>query len=218
MTSLSRPKKRDVTIELPMDDPAIDFTARLPDPDTKPEDIVYIKIFDKEYPFTKAMIAKHPKLLDPDCLFLLNFESVLPLLYGYPPSCIRGDLLDEDSEKQTFLCNLEFLEIELTESMILHLCRHMRQEVQEASDLVKRHTGPKGKRKIRIDQDTEVVTFACQQDQAFREAGANIMPMELLRYLSTGAESLLNAIVIADFKSKNLIGRFIKSFLGFLGT
>ena len=206
-TALSR--KRELKLELP----GVDTNIKLPDFDTKAEDIVWVQVQDKKYPFNQEHLKKHPKLLDPDVVFLLDFEKVLPIIYGYPISCLKGDWLDEDSEKQTFLCNLEFLDITISNELILHLCSSLKKEVLESSDLVQKHIGSKGKKKIRVDQDREIATFTASYDAAFRQAGADITPNEIIRYLSIGTESLLDQIVVSDFKSKNLISSFIKSFL-----
>jgi len=211
MTSLST-RKKDLALEIP----ELDVAARLPDPDTKPEDIVEISVLDKKYYFSKEHVKKYPKLLDPDTRFLLQFDNLLGILYSYGASCIDPKVLDEPHEKQIFLMNLEFLEIEINNDLILHLCQGLRKEVQEASDLVARHVGGKGKSKIRIDQDKEVVKFVCSYDAAFRECGADFSPTEIIRYLAAGTPSLLDAIVISDFKSKNLISSFVKSFLEYL--
>jgi len=216
MTSLSR--KKETTIEIPEDGESsgIDLTARLPDPDTKPEDIVWVKIYDKEYPFTKEMIRKYPKLLDSDVLFLLHFESILPIIYGYPASCIPEDLLNDPSEKQTFLCNAEFLGVELSDAMILHLSSQLRQEVKESSEAIRKKLGYKVVDKNRVAGDQRLVTFAAKHARAFREACASVPPLEILMNLATGESQLLDEIVIEDFKSKNLISSFIKSFRGYV--
>lgn len=212
MTSLSTRKKENLSLEIP----ELDVAARIPEADTKSSDIIEIQVLDKKYYFSPDHVKKCSKLLDPDVRFLIGFDSVLPLIYGYPPSCIPETLLDDLSEKQTFLCNLEFLEIEINDALILHLCKSLRKEVQETSDLIRRKMGSKIKNKIRADQSQEVVSFCCQHDSAFRESNANILPLDIIRYLCTGNSGLLDTITIADFKSKNLIGSFIKSFHEYL--
>lgn len=210
MTSLSR--RRETAPETSGSTTDVDTNLRLADPETKTDEIIKISVLDKDYFFSPEHVRKYPKLLDPDARFLLSFDSVLPLIYGYGPSALDQKLLDEPHEKQRFLLTLEFLEIELNNDLILHICSSLRKEVSDLSDLVRRRTGKKGTKKIRIDQDQEIVSYACQHDQVFRQSGADILPLDILRYLATGTGSLLDSIVIADFKSKNLISGFIKSF------
>lgn len=209
MTSLSTPKSWDIP----------DRPPPLPDPDTKAEDIITINVQGKDYYFSPDHVKRYPKLLDPDAKFLLSFKAILPIIYGYPASAIDPHLLDENFEKQRFLAACEFLDIHLTDDLILHLSKALRDEVQSCSDFIQSRIGTKGKEKIRYTHRREVAEFCAQNfDALFRQHGSEVRPIEVISYLEIGTKDLLDTIVTLDFKTKNLIlpliRKFSESFLG----
>lgn len=197
-TSLSS-KKRELTLELP--------------PEHQTEEVVTIRINGKDWDFSPAMVKRWPKLLHPDTRYLLKIESLIPILYGYDPACIPEDLLDDPSEKQTFLHNANWLEVQLSDQTILHLSKQLKKDVQEAASIVKQIEGSKGRDKARILYSKPVLEFVSQFDDRFRELQADITPQEVLSYLSIASESFIDKIVLNDFKSNNEIMKFIRSFI-----
>lgn len=177
------------------------------------DDPVKVRVNCVDYELPASVVAKYPKLTDPGARFLLNFDSLLPLLYGYPPSSIPATMLDEPHEKMIFLSNIEFLEIPIGNDLILHLSKTLRDEVQQASDYIRGKAGSKGKTKMRYCNLRESEIFCAEYDDVFRSHGANVTPMEILRYLEAGTSALLDKVVLIDFQSTNCVMGFVRAFL-----
>lgn len=185
--------------------------------ETSSSNVHEIKVQDKIYAFSDEMIAKYPKLLDPSLRYSINFDSVLPIIYDYPVSCLDPKLLDENHEKQIFLSNCEFLGIKLEDSVIIHLSKTLKDEITECSEYVQKKAGKKGKEKLRFINLREVQEFASEQEVAFSEHGSDVKPLDIIRMLELGGKCI-DTLVLHDFKSKNVVLPFIKAFMSkFLG-
>lgn len=178
-------------------------------PVTASTDYVRVEICGKSYDFSKEMVQQYPKLLDPSIRFTLNFDSVLPLLYGYPPSCISETLLDEQSEKEIFLSNVEFLGIKLSNEVILHLNQQTRKELLECRDFIKSKTGSKGKKKLRFMNDPEIEQWCAEVEASSLELYDSIKPGDILRKLEAGC---IDILTLWDFKGKNVVRSLLKQF------
>ena len=183
-----------------------------------PNDNVPVKIGDRIYDFSKDMCIKHPKLLDPSIRYMIGFDSVLPIIYGYPVSCIREDMIDENSEKQLFLKNCERLEIKLSDELILHLSSKLKSEIEECTEYVAKKAGRKGKgenAKMRFVNLKEVQEFCAESDGLFDDHGSDIRPLDVIRLLEVGTKKAIDQLVLKDFKSNNIIRPFITKFMSF---
>lgn len=202
MTSLSTPKNWDVPT---LPDP-------LPDPETKPEDIITVNIQGKDYFFSPDHVKKYPKLLDPDAKFLLGFDSVLPLIYGYSVSSIEEDLLENNAKKTVFLAAVEFLDITLPEAAILHLSKSLREEVERIHQYIRKKVGNKGDDKLRFVNRRKPRELAAKFDAVFRQHKAEVTPDIVLTYLEYVDPAFRDEIVVLDFKTRNLIMPLIRAF------
>ena len=216
MTSLSKPREP-VARGLP-DLTQIDFESEdiQPHNSTSSTHVNEVKVSDKVYYFSDEMIASHPKLLDPSTRYSLNFDDVLPILYDYSPSCLNSELMSDYARKQIFLSNIEWLDIQLSDAVILHLCQNTKRDLQECSDFVQKQAGKKGEKKLRFCLRRDVAEFAESFSEMFRKELADIQPIDIIRYLEMG---LVDKLTILDFKSKNLVSPLIDKFIElFLGT
>lgn len=171
-----------------------------------------IEICGKEYSFSSEMLKQYPKLLDPSARYTINFDTILPLIYGYSPDVLPNDLLDENSEKTMFLSNCEFFEIKLTDDMILHLSSNLRKDIQDCSEFIQEKAGRKGKEKLRFINRRDVQEWLANKEKAFIESESDVKPLDVIRLLELGGKSL-DQLVIHDFKSKNLVFPLIKDFM-----
>ena len=210
MTSLSKPREP-VTRGQPSLT-AIDFESEdiKEHATTSSTNVNEVKVLDKSYFFSDEMITAHPKLLDPSTRFSLNFDDVLPILYEYSPSCLNSELMSDYARKQVFLSNIEWLDIQLSDSVILHLCQNTKRDLQECADFVSKQAGKKGEKKLRFCLRRDVAEFAESFAEMFRRELAEIQPIDIIRYLEMG---LVDKLTILDFKSKNLVSPLIDKFM-----
>ena len=210
MTSLSKP--REPVTRGQSDLTAIDFESEdIKDHvTTSSTNVNEVKVLDKVYYFSDEMIKAHGKLLDPSTRFSLNFDDVLPILYEYSPSCLNSELMSDYARKQVFLSNIEWLDIKLSDDVILHLCQNTKKDLQECADFVTKQAGKKGEKKLRFCLRRDVAEFAESFSDMFRAEIADIQPIDIIRYLEMG---LVDKLTILDFKSKNLIGPMINKFM-----
>lgn len=181
-------------------------------PETETSDVVSVKIGEKTYDFSKEMVKKYPKLLDPSARYTLGFDAVLPLIYEYPATCIPPSLLDDQAERELFLSNLNFFEIPISPEVILHLSQPQIKEVRQASEYVRRHSA---KKKCTFTQRRAVRDFCRDAEKAFCSLYNDIKPLDIVEMLDEGR---VEDLVIHDFKGKNVVMTFVKSFLKkFLG-
>lgn len=187
----------------------------LPHPRTASSDNVRIEICGKMYDFSKEMVEKYPKLLDPATRYTINMDAIIPLVYEYPVSCIPQQLLDEDSEKIIFLSNCEWFNLKLSDDVILHLNQKVRKDIEECHQFIRAQTGKKGQKKLRFSSsgDSHEIPRWCtvlyEQDKEVYDSA--IKPTEILNYLEIGG-SLLDILTIHDFKGKNVVTNFIRLF------
>lgn len=179
----------------------------LPHPLTESERVNTITIGGKQYDFSDEMLKKFPKLTDPAARYTIGFDAILPLIYEYPPSAIPKNLLDEQSEREVFLSNIQFFQIPICREVILHLSSEQVKEVEEAASYVRRHSA---KKKCTFTQRREVRDFCRSAETAFKELYADIRPLEIVEMLDEGR---VEDLVVHDFKSKNCVMNFVKSFL-----
>jgi hypothetical protein len=166
----------------------------------------------KKYKFSKLIVDKYPKLLHPDAAYTLHFEAILPLLLGYPPSCIPETMLDDRSEKELFLSNCEFFNITLTDDVILHLSSECVKKVSECVDFVKKEAGKKGEEKLRFCLRKDVAKFCSETEKAFKDIYSDIKPIEIVQKLELGE---VKDLVLHDWRSKNAVIPFINKFIKF---
>lgn len=190
----------------------------LPHPVTQSDHHHAIVIGGKSYDFSEEMVRKYPKLLDPSARYTLGFEAVLPLIYEYPPTVLPKTLLDEQGEKELFLSNCEFFDIKLSDQVILHLCSEARKELE---DCVK-HIGEKlkhrqKKSKVSFQLDKKVQMFCLDHEESLSEIYSDIKPLEIIQRLEAAVSNPkhLEALLIHDWKGKNCVMGFVKSFLKF---
>ena len=223
-TALSRKRELklelpETTIDLPSEEERKEFVKRFDD-ETTEADIVEIKIGERTVPFSKAMIEKYPKLLDPNTRFLLEpIEPLICLIYGYPPEAIPENLINDNSEKTKFLFGCEHLGIKLSDEFILHLSTKLSQDLRESCDYIKRSVGRKGHKFMRLMKSKEIFDFCWSFRKLFADSGSSLSPEDVLRGLeSDTAGEKIKELVVEDWKTNNLITGFIKKFLSkFLG-
>jgi hypothetical protein len=182
----------------------------LPHPATSSSQFTTIIINSKSYDFSPEMLQKYPKLLDPAARYTLGFDSLLPLFYDYPASCICPTLLDEPHEKTLFLSNCEFFGIVLSPDVILRLNTETKKELQECSDYITRSTGRKGANKMRFSLKKDVRLFCREHEAAHSELYHDIKPLEIVEMLEEG---VIDALTLHDWRSKNAVKSFTKLFL-----
>lgn len=171
-------------------------------------------ICGKSYEFSDEMLKKYPMLLDPSARYTVSFDDILPLIYEYDPSVLPSDLFCDNSRKQMFLSNIEFFQIPVSDAMILHLSKSLREDIQECSDFVQREAGNKGRgknAKVRFSNLKTVVEFCCEHDQKF--LNADVKPLDIVKYLEIGTQKAIDTLVLHDWRSSNLVMPFVKSFL-----
>jgi hypothetical protein len=186
----------------------------IPHPESNSDKNYKIEICGKSYDFSQEMVDKYPKLLLPEARYTINFESILPLIYEYPVSCIEPRLIDESHEKTLFLSNCEWLGISLSNEVILHLNRESKKEIEEAHKFIRAQTGKKGKKKIRFALDQEVQLFCERHAEAHAEIYQDLKPIDIVRMLEIG-DSALDSLTLHDWKGKNCVRSFIKVFTEF---
>ena len=172
-----------------------------------------IEIGEKVYNFSQEQINKYPKLLDPQSKYIIGFDDILPIIYSYPESCIKADLLEANHTKQLFLSNCEWFGIVLEDSIILHLSSSMAKEIQEISEFIKEEVGKKGKKKLRFSVLREVQEFASDYIELFVSHNSDTNPIEVINLLELGTKKALDMLILKDFRSKNVILPFINAFL-----
>lgn len=166
----------------------------------------------KEYTFSKEHVEKFPKLRDPNTRYLLHIEAVIPLIFGLPCSTIPSELLDSPSEKELFLANANYLGIEISEDVILHLNTETAKQLELCAKYIASETGKKGRKKIRFCNLKHVQAWCYDLQKKFSHLYNSITPLEILRLLELGE---IRDLILLDFRGKNVVGSFIKAFSKF---
>lgn len=181
-----------------------------PHPESSSTENLRIEIAGKFYDFSREMVNKYPKLQDPAARYTLGFDSILPLIYDYPASCIPPSLIDEPHEKTLFLSNCEFFGISLSDDVILHLNKETKKDLEKCQSFIEEEVGRKGRNKIRFSIRKDIRVWARELENASQEIYQGLKPIEIIEMMEEGS---LDILALHDWKYKNCVRGFVKLFM-----